>query len=76
MYSKWLVVPWFDRFRPVKKNRIGLFWTPSKWPNSMAEINVGDPDYLLTGMMLQVASRKENNYCLIESGFCVVNVGP
>ena len=32
-----------DHFRPL---RIGLDWTPSKWPNFMAPINGGDPNYL------------------------------
>ena len=33
--------------------RIGLWGFPSKWPNFMA-YKWGDPNYLLTGMILQV----------------------
>ena len=36
---------------------VGLDWTPSKWPNSMAAVNGGDPvltTYIL-GVILQLA---------------------
>ena len=38
-----------DRFRPLKGG-----CSPSKWPNFMTAINGGDPNYLLSGVILQV----------------------
>ena len=39
-----------DRFRPLN----GGYGTPYKWPKFKWLINGGDPNYLLTGMILQV----------------------
>ena len=45
-----------DRFRPL---RIGLDWTPYKWPNFMAYKWGAHPNYLLIGMILQVDDQQQ-----------------
>ena len=47
-FSKWLITM-------VGKPPNWGCGTPSKWPKSMAPINGGDPNHLLSGMILQVS---------------------
>ncbi len=65
MTCKWLIGPWWSLERPL---RIGLDWTPYKWPWKWL-INGGDPNYLLSGMILQAPL-----FCCVGNGEFVASL--